>query len=90
MTLDQDAMTAEIYSEFYTLSQQATREALKAYDLSEIDRENLILETKQNKKSLVYKLFYAYGVDKTLIATTKVSTITKAATVKVTNLDKKE
>jgi hypothetical protein len=57
MTLDQDAMTAEIYSEFYTLSQQATREALKAYDLSEIDRENLILETKQNKKSLVYKLF---------------------------------
>ncbi len=90
MTLDQDDMTAEDYSDFYDISQKATREALKCYDLSEIDRDNLILETKKNKKSLVYKLFYAYGVSKLLITTTKVSTVTKVASVKVTNLEKSE
>ncbi len=90
MTVDQNEMTGEDYSEFYGISQKATRDALKNYNLTEIDRENLILETKKNKKSLVYKLFYSYGVSKMLIATTRVSTLTKVASVKVTNLEKND
>lgn len=89
MKQDQQEMTGADYSEFYELSQKATREALREYDLSNIGREDLLLETKKNKKSLVYKLFSTSGVNKTLIATTKVHTETKKALVKVTNLDKK-
>ncbi|MDA7686694.1 hypothetical protein N8793_01310 [Pseudomonadales bacterium] len=88
MTQAQDELTAEDYSEFYEISQKSTREALKDYNLDNIDRDNLILETKKNKKSIIYKLFYSYGVNKTLISTTRVSTVTKAASVKVTNLEK--
>lgn len=88
MKQNQQEMTGADYSAFYELSQKATREALKEYDLSDIDRENLLLETKRNKKSLVYKLFSITGLSKTLIATTKVHTETKKASVKVTNLDK--
>jgi len=88
MKEDQEEMSGALYSEFYEISQKATRDALKEYNLSDINREDLILETKKNKKSLVYKLFSAYGLNKTLIATTKVSTITKVASVKVSNLEK--
>ena len=90
MTEDQEGMTGELYSELYEISQKATREALKKYDLSEIDREDLILETKKNKKSLVYKLFVDEGVSKTLIATTTVKTESKKTSVKVTNLNKRD
>lgn len=89
MKQDQQEMTGADYSEFYEISQKATREALREYDLSNIGREDLLLETKKNKRSLVYKLFSTSGVNKILIATTKVQTETKKALVKVTNLDKK-
>ena len=88
MTVNQEEINGELYSECYEISKIATREALRDYDLSNIDRDDLILETKKNKKSLVYKLFATSGVSKTLIATVRVSTTTKAASVKVTNLDK--
>lgn len=88
MTQVQDELTAEDYSEFYAISQKSTRDALKDYNLDAIDRDNLILETKKNKKSIIYKLFYSHGVSKTLISTTRVSTVTKAASVKVINLEK--
>ncbi|MFT6390152.1 MAG: hypothetical protein ACJAUP_003553 [Cellvibrionaceae bacterium] len=90
MKVDQEEITGALYSEFYEISQKATRESLKEYNLSDINRDDLILETKKNKKSLVYKLFATHGFSKTLIATTKVSTITKAASVKVTNLEKND
>lgn len=90
MTEDQEGMTGELYSELYELSQKATREALKKYDLSDIDRGDLILETKKNKKSLVYKLFVDEGISKTLIATTTVKIESKNTTVKVSNLNERD
>ena len=89
MSLNQEEMTGALYSECYELSQTATREALRNYDLSNIDRGSLHLETKKNKKSLVYKLFSASDESKTLIATTKVIIETKKTSVEVMNLEKK-
>lgn len=89
MTSNTEELTGALYSQCYEISQKSTREALKAYDLSNISRDDLILETKKSRKSLVYKLFCTSGVTKTLIATTKVNTETKAASVKVSNLEKK-
>jgi hypothetical protein len=89
MNYDENEISGALYSECYEASQKATREALRDYDLSNVDRKNLILDTKKNKKSLVFKLFSTSGVTKTLIATTRVNTGTLAATVKVSNLDEK-
>lgn len=90
MEIDQKEMTAAIYSEYYEISQTATREALKEYDLSAIERKSLQLETKKNKASLVYKLFTTQDFSKTLIATTRINIKTKKTSVKVTSLDKKD
>ena len=83
-------LTGDTLSECYQISQKATREALKEYDLSTLDRDNLHLDTIRNKASLVYKLYTISELgDKILIATTKVSTKTKKSSVKITALKQK-
>ncbi|MFQ3231166.1 hypothetical protein [Reinekea sp.] len=88
MKEDPQEISGELYSECYEVSKVATREALKGYDLSGVNRDELVLETKKNKKSLTYKLFATDVFSKTLIATIKVNIETKASSVKVTNLNK--
>lgn len=90
MSDENNTMTGEQFAECYEIAQRSTREALKKYDASGIDRTKLSLENETGEGFIRYRLYHL-GSDETrvLIASTKIQLDTLEANTTIRNLNKK-